>query len=881
FGDLLTVLVNPTLGDILDECRKGACTHVHVLAHGDADPSSPGTFGLVFRDESGGADIVSGERLAGALTSLVGGRMQRPAVATIASCDSANVGTVIVPGASVAHALHQSGIPLVVASQFPLSKEGSVPLASTLYPALLRGEHPLLAIQRLRSELHARHTSTWHDWASLVVYEALPLSMDDSLVALRYAQARRGIEAALGRIDRAARAGRPDAARVAELVADVDAATARLPDEGPFAAESMGLRASAHKRLAQLVFTIDRVAPGISVPAADRGAGAASTRGTVRLPDPYDLLERSLQEYEITSRKFLTNDAEAVQRIATLHWVLVQVISLYAVLGKPVDAGLFEAARVAADTYLAHADPEAQAWAHGSLAELALLRLAAPDLDPVARRAAYGRALDHLRALLRLAPGRDAFIVTSTLRQLARYLEWWGSAAFVEGLAARTGTTRTAWGGEHGLLACAAEGLRLLERRRRSVPPTAPDGSASPRGTSFSPAGSAGGAGRMSRAHEDGPVAIDDGGADAARTLAKPARPVLRPAFLSVHLLPAGHGDCLWIEYGRGRYVHRWLMDCGTQGTAPLLLERAGSLASRERLELFVLSHIDADHIGGALPFFQAVQRGLRFGDVWFNGWRHLGGQLGARQGEMFSTAIQDFRLPWNRWRDGEAVAVDGSADVLPEHVLPGGMRLTLLSPTPRELRRLAPVWARELKRAGLVPGSRVDYGRFLEGTHSASDDIEALAAAPFVADTGVPNGTSIALLAEYEGTAVLLAADAHAPVLVASIRRLLAGRGLSHLKVDAFKVSHHASSRNVSVELLQLLECRRYLISTNGDYFAHPDRESIARIILHGGPSPHLVFNYRSDANRVWANPAWQERHGYTATYPAPGGTGIVVPLI
>ena len=116
----------------------------------------------------------------------------------------------------------------------------------------------------------------------------------------------------------------------------------------------------------------------------------------------------------------------------------------------------------------------------------------------------------------------------------------------------------------------------------------------------------------------------------------------------------------MWIEYGTSSKTHRVLIDCGTQASSSALLARIEQVPTNERfLELFVLSHIDSDHIGGALPLFSAVKRGLRFGDVWFNGWKHVSGQLGARQGEMFSTAIQDFELPWNVWRSGRTVMVD------------------------------------------------------------------------------------------------------------------------------------------------------------------------------------------------------------------------------
>jgi hypothetical protein len=294
---------------------------------------------------------------------------------------------------------------------------------------------------------------------------------------------------------------------------------------------------------------------------------------------------------------------------------------------------------------------------------------------------------------------------------------------------------------------------------------------------------------------------------------------------------------------------------------------------------VLLMSHIDSDHIGGALPFFKAVQAGLRLGDVWFNGWRHVSGHLGARQGEMFSTAIQDFDLPWNEWRSGQTIVLDG--DELPVHVLPGGMKLTLLSPTPAELRKLKPVWVRELKKYGLEPGGRVDYRRFLKGTPSTSTDIDELADTPFLGDKGAPNGTSIAVLAEFAGASALFAADAHVPVLTESIRKLLRTRGGSRLKLDAFKVAHHASQNNLSTELLQLLECSRYIISTNGDHFNHPDRQAIGRIIKYGGDRPVLYFNYKSRYNEVWSRDDLQEKYGYSADYPQSREPGVTVPLL
>ena len=117
--------------------------------------------------------------------------------------------------------------------------------------------------------------------------------------------------------------------------------------------------------------------------------------------------------------------------------------------------------------------------------------------------------------------------------------------------------------------------------------------------------------------------------------------------------------------------------------------------------------------------------------------------------------------------------------------------------------------------------------------------------------------------------------------MLAASIRTLLRQRKADRLKLDALKVSHHASQNNLSTELLQLLDCPRYLVSTNGDHFSHPDREAIGRIIKYGGDRPTLHFNYRSKFNEVWARAELQEQYPYMTSYPEGDKSGASVALL
>lgn len=355
----------------------------------------------------------------------------------------------------------------------------------------------------------------------------------------------------------------------------------------------------------------------------------------------------------------------------------------------------------------------------------------------------------------------------------------------------------------------------------------------------------------------------------------------------TVEMLPAEHGDCLWIEYGDADRPHIILIDGGPSSNATAtrlrarIEERLAARSGRRRAaELLVVTHIDADHITGALNLLEDREACPPFDDVWFNAWDHLPQDLlGAKQGEALSAAILARRLPWNAAFDGAAVMV-GDEGPLPVVTLDGDMTLTLLSPTRNELAELRPVWEKEVRDAGLVPG----HGAVPPPPEPADVlgdgplDPDELAAQRFTPDPSKANRASIAFLAEHDGRSVLLTGDASAPVLVDALRRLAAERGVERVQVDAVKLPHHGSRKNVNVELLELLDTPAFLFSSNGKQFCHPDAVAVSRVVVH---SPaELVFNYRTQFNEVWDNRRLRRRHGYETRYPDDGVDGIAVRL-
>lgn len=355
----------------------------------------------------------------------------------------------------------------------------------------------------------------------------------------------------------------------------------------------------------------------------------------------------------------------------------------------------------------------------------------------------------------------------------------------------------------------------------------------------------------------------------------------------TLELLPARHGDALWIEYGQRAAPHRILIDGGPRSRTTwdrlraLVSDRVETRPSGTTdFELVVVSHIDADHISGILKLFETLPIDLSPRDVWFNGWQHLPSDaLGAKQGEALSAAIVGRGLAWNDGFASGAVMVP-DAGPLPVVDLPGGMRLTLLGPTRTALADLRPVWQREVTKAGLVPGAGAEPAASQpDRLGDAALDPDELANEPFSPDGSAANGASISLLAEFDGRSLLLTGDAHAADLATGLGRLAVERGVDRVPVTAFKLPHHGSKYNLNRDVLDLVECDRFIFSTNGDIFGHPDPVAVSRIIT-SVPECTLEFNYRSETTERWNSSRLRRRYRYEPVYPEGTAPGLRIDI-
>jgi hypothetical protein len=390
-----------------------------------------------------------------------------------------------------------------------------------------------------------------------------------------------------------------------------------------------------------------------------------------------------------------------------------------------------------------------------------------------------------------------------------------------------------------------------------------------------------------------------------------------------IEMLPAAHGDSLWITYGSmddPRYI---LIDGGIRYTYKNLRERILALPpGHRRLELLIITHVDADHIEGCIRLLQDKKLGLDIREIWFNGQPQLDGlpdparidMLGAKQGEFLGALIKQYetqvgRPVWNSSFGGKAVMVPDTGELISKDI--NGLKLTIVSPGLDQLLELNTEWVKVIKDAGFEPGDMDEALRRLAGRSDlaapdvlggeeetdegefddASDNIEigdmlggGESNAEFGSDSSPANGSSIAVIAEWEGKRYLLSGDAYAPVMAARLKRWMAqeslakGSQVNTIGLELFKLPHHGSVSNISEELLDLIKCRRYLFSTSGKHFGHPHDRTVELILKKHQTrgKAQLFFNYHSGRTKRWGDPAdpLAKLYNYEAYFP----TGLAV---
>jgi Metallo-beta-lactamase superfamily len=334
---------------------------------------------------------------------------------------------------------------------------------------------------------------------------------------------------------------------------------------------------------------------------------------------------------------------------------------------------------------------------------------------------------------------------------------------------------------------------------------------------------------------------------------------------MKIKILKAFNGDCILLTFcDEEQVVRNILIDSGI-GETYLTTKNSkgkrefGELKSviekikddRQKIDLLVLTHIDDDHIGGILKWFQQDKEAYKLiTEVWFNS-----GEFIAESIELSKTIELEVAFDYNTSKKTSIMQGKSFAKYIAEKnigfkelICQGnilkrfGLEFKILSPDKFKLEKLLKEWnkkAPDLKTAVKEHDYKISIKEHIE-----NDDYNE--------DMAVGNGSSIAFIICFGDDNILFLGDAHPSVVVSGLNMF----GCSPSKkivCKLVKISHHGSAGNTSSELLKCIECNDFIISTNGNGHHHPHKQMLSRLISEN-PYCTIWFNYRHRMEMIFS---------------------------
>ncbi len=317
-----------------------------------------------------------------------------------------------------------------------------------------------------------------------------------------------------------------------------------------------------------------------------------------------------------------------------------------------------------------------------------------------------------------------------------------------------------------------------------------------------------------------------------------------------IQFLQAQHGDAFFLKLHRGENYGTVVVD-GGPGINARLNPFIKEVEALEHIDLMVLTHHDDDHIAGIKRYFEKHRNdeSLKVSNVWANCAPNIqinnSPNVSAQQAYTLSEVLNDlFEKELLVWR----------ADIVAGEVIEFPFcEIEIISPKDNVFNEFQAQYKTMVGNAiEETLGVNVANELVNDDINTSLHELAKTEPKPPTLNkyNEAANMSSIAFIVRSDDMSALMLGDAYPQ----QICEYLYSKGYSKamkLKVDFVKISHHGSERNTSSELLDLIDCNKFIISTNGGIgnSKHPSRKTIARILCHPerdySSTIHLYFNY------------------------------------
>ena len=336
---------------------------------------------------------------------------------------------------------------------------------------------------------------------------------------------------------------------------------------------------------------------------------------------------------------------------------------------------------------------------------------------------------------------------------------------------------------------------------------------------------------------------------------------------VKIFTLPANEGDFIWICYGENEVYNHILIDGGTKECGEEYASIIKIIDERkEKIEALVLTHVDYDHIQGAIEGIcrtsdDLLKRTVK--KIYFNTCRGIRRNL-KETGEFLegSDCVEDqicVNQNYKQYSVGDGIkfldllSEKGLKDRLVDYVvygeqavLPNDAIIRFISPGEKELIKFANHWEKYEREN--------EYVQYASNLDMVKKDLADLMNENLVSDQSINNASSIAFIFEYQSIKLAFLGDARPSVCLQGIKKI---NDADHLEVDLLKLSHHGSRSNTSDPLLKTIKTNNYLLSTNGHHKKVPNKVVLSHLLKNAGEKDiNLYCNYD------WYNTEYHEKY-------------------
>lgn len=281
---------------------------------------------------------------------------------------------------------------------------------------------------------------------------------------------------------------------------------------------------------------------------------------------------------------------------------------------------------------------------------------------------------------------------------------------------------------------------------------------------------------------------------------------------MKIDIIDAGHGDCLLVTCGETLI----LIDSGPKSlkVRKVLIERLTKLLDGRYVDIAVVTHNDDDHIGG---FKYLIDSGIIIKYFIFNSIELLPKIFKQKSNTNKISFRQDSQL--NKLLNEQSIKL-GTFQFEDSPIELNELKFIALTPNDIILSKLNETVEKKKKK---IAGKKIvepDIKSCLEEIRSGKDNFEE--------DSSITNKSSISFILEYKGKRAIFLGDSHPSDIIIALKN----KQLENINFDVVKLSHHASHKNTSKELIRLLGKTEYIICADKSHNGHPNNKTIGRIL-------------------------------------------------